>query len=61
MQLLLEPYVDQLARWPKTGKHILAQFDASSIVVYQAYCPAIATFAVEHQRFGDTFSFNRMS
>lgn len=61
MKLILEPYVEQRVRWPQTGKHILAQFDESSIVVYQAYRPEIAAFAVEHQRFGGTFSFERMS
>jgi Domain of unknown function (DUF4291) len=61
MNLELEPYLDQLARWPTSGKHILAQFDESSIVVYQAYCPAIARFAVKNQRFGGKFSFSRMS
>lgn len=36
--------------WPKEGKHILAQYDKDSVVVYQAYCPEIADYAVEHQR-----------
>lgn len=39
----------------------MAQFDHDSIVVYQAYRPSIARFAVEHQRFGGDFSFSRMS
>jgi hypothetical protein len=39
----------------------MAQFDADSIYVYQAYRPSIARFAVEHQRFGGDFSFSRMS
>ncbi len=29
--------------------------------MYQAYRPAIASFALKHQRFGGPFSFNRMS
>jgi Domain of unknown function (DUF4291) len=61
MNLETEPYLDQLARWPTSGKHILAQFDDTSIIVYQAYCPAIARFAVKNQRFGGKFSFERMS
>ena len=61
MNLELELYLDQLARWPTSGKHILAQFDDSSIIVYQAYRPAIARFAVKNQRFGGEFSFERMS
>ena len=32
--------------------HILAQFDATSIVVYQAYRPAIGHYAAEHGHFG---------
>ncbi len=54
-------YLDQLGDWPKSGRHILAQFDAESIYVYQAYRPSIAQFAVEHQQFGGDFSFSRMS
>lgn len=54
-------YLDQIAGWPRTGRHILACFDAESILVYQAYNDAIADFAVKHQRFGGPFSFTRMS
>ncbi len=61
MTLTIEPYLDQLNLWPETGRHILAQFDRESIVVYQAYRPAIARHAVEHQQFGGEFSYNRMS
>ena len=39
----------------------MAQFDADSIYVYQAYRPSIAEFAVKNQRFGGDFSFSRMS
>jgi len=39
----------------------MAQFDANSIIVYQAYRPAIAQYAVAHQRFGGEFSYTRMS
>jgi hypothetical protein len=61
MNLRTQPYLEQLQRWPKTGKHILAQFDADTVVVYQAYRPAIGKFAAQHQRFGGEFSFSRMS
>jgi len=54
-------YLDQVATWPNSGRHILAQYDTDSIYVYQAYRPSIARFAVEHQKFGGDFSFNRMS
>ena len=48
--------------WPKEGKHILATFDEEGIVVYQAFNPAIAKYAVEHQAFGGPeYSFSRMS
>ncbi len=56
-----QPYPEQLSDWPKAGKHILAQFDAENIVVYQAYCPEIADCALAKQRFGGKFSYSRMS
>jgi len=40
---------------------IRADFDRETIVVYQAYPHAIATAAVQHQRFVEPFSFNRMT
>ncbi len=57
----LQRYLDQESDWPRSGRHILAQFDDDSIYVYQAYRPSIARFAVEHQAFGGDFSFGRMS
>lgn len=60
-KLLTEPYHAQVARWPASGRHILAQFDADTVVVYQAYRPAIGRYAAEHQRFGGPFSLDRMS
>lgn len=59
--LKITPYLEQAPTWPQSGRHIMAQFDAATIVVYQAYRPAIARFAVEHQRFCGEFSFSRMS
>ena len=61
MNLLTEPYVAQAARWPKQGRHILAQFDDESVIVYQAYRPAIGHFATQHGFFGGEFSLSRMS
>jgi hypothetical protein len=61
MTLTTELYSEQAKRWPPTGRHILAQFDETAVVVYQAYRPAIGRFAAEHQRFGGEFSLNRMS
>jgi hypothetical protein len=62
MRIATESYNAQRARWPSAGRHILAHYDDKTIVVYQAYQPAIAEFAVTHQRFGGPgFSFARMS
>lgn len=61
MNLPTEPYVDQVARWPREGRHILAHHDAETIVVYQAYRPSIGTYAVNHGVFGGDFSYARMS
>ena len=33
MNLRTQSYLEQLQRWPKTGQHILAQFDADTVVV----------------------------
>ncbi len=61
MRLDCEPYADQVKVWPKAGRHILAQFDDESVVVYQAYNAAIGGYAAAHGRFGGGFSFSRMS
>jgi hypothetical protein len=61
MKPVTEPYLVQTARWPKSGRHILAQFDDESVIVYQAYRPAIARFAVKNGHFGGEFSLRRMS
>jgi len=61
MRLLTERYRDQEPRWPRSGRVILAQFDADSVVVYQAYRPGVGRFAASHGYFGDGFSLARMS
>jgi hypothetical protein len=61
MHLETEPYVDEAARWPREGRHILAHFDAETIVVYQAYRPSIGAHALKHGAFGGDFSYGRMS
>ena len=62
MNLILQPYTESLENLPKSGQHILAQQTDELIVVYQAYKPAIAKFAVANQIFGGPdYSFNRMS
>jgi hypothetical protein len=61
MSLITESYLAQNARWPKSGRHILAQFDDESVVVYQAYNPAIGHWAARHGYFGREFKLGRMS
>lgn len=58
----LEKYTDQRIRLPKTGKQIIGQREGENIIVYQAFNPFIAKYAVEHQKFGGPhYSFTRMS
>lgn len=61
MSLHTAPYLEQERRWPQEGRHILAQFSADTVTVYQAYRPAIGHFAARHGRFGGEYSFSRMS
>lgn len=61
-RIRLEPYPSYLNRIPQTGKHIIGFQTESEIVVYQAYKPSIAQYAVENQTLGGKdFSFKRMS
>ena len=59
--LATAPYAEQMKCWPRTGQHILAQFDDETIIVYQGYRPIIGQFAVENGRFGSDFKYSRMS
>lgn len=61
MRLVTEPYREQAARWPRDGRHILAQYDEERVVVYQPYRPEIGRFAAAHGFFGGDFSLSRMS
>ena len=61
MKLQIESYEKQKQRWPRSGKHIMAQFDEESIFVYQSYRPEIGEFAAKNQFFGGAFSYSRMS
>ncbi len=56
-----EPYTQQIKRWPQKGRVILAQFNENSIIVYQAYRPAIGNFAAENGYFGGPFKLTRMT
>jgi hypothetical protein len=61
MNLATAAYLVQAEQWPTHGRHILAQFDDESFIVYQAYRPAIGHFAARHGFFGGEFSLSRMS
>ncbi len=61
-ELETERYADQVERWPSEGRHILANFDGASIIVYQAYRAEIARYALERRALGGSeFSYARMS
>jgi hypothetical protein len=61
VKLETEPYVEQVMRWPSAGRHILAQFDETSVVVYQAYKRSIGEFAAKNGFLGGEFGYGRMS
>ncbi len=62
MKLRTIPYRDYEKGLPQSGQHILAQQNADSVIVYQAFNPRIASYAVEHQVFGgDHYSYSRMT
>lgn len=54
----IESYFHQTRNiWPGRGRHILAQFDEDTVVVYQAYKKEISEYAVKHQRFSGCPAF----
>jgi hypothetical protein len=58
----LEKYTDQKNRLPRSGKQIIGRLEGNNIIVYQAFNPNIANYAVANQKFGgEHYSFNRMS
>lgn len=62
MNLKTTFYKDYVNHLPQTGNHILAQQKSNSLIVYQAFNPRIAKYAVDHQQFGGPhYSFSRMS
>lgn len=50
-----------VGRMSAPQRQIRAHYDAQTIVVYQAYSPAVASPAIEAQRFVPPFSFHRMT
>lgn len=62
MHLSTELYSLSRQFLPVDGQHIVAHQTENQVVVYQAYNPAIARFAVENQYLGGpSFSYGRMS
>jgi len=62
MHISTEPYSATRQFLPVDGQHIVAHQSETQVVVYQAYNPAIARFAVENQYLGGpSFSYGRMS
>ncbi|HVK79732.1 MAG TPA: DUF4291 domain-containing protein [Verrucomicrobiae bacterium] len=62
MNVKTELYLDQTKVWPADGRHILAQYDDDTIIVYQAFNPNVADYAMKHGQFGGPhYSFSRMS
>ena len=61
MNIPTEKYNESQLRLPGEGKYLIGHQSGSDIVVYQAYKPAIADFAVRHQCLGgSSFSYDRM-
>jgi Domain of unknown function (DUF4291) len=62
MKLETELYLKQVARLPKIGQQIIGQVQDGQMVVYQAFNPLIASYAVRNQKFGGNhYNFDRMS
>ncbi len=61
MQIATASYAKQLPSWPQSGRQILASFDHETVLVYQAYSPAIGNFAARNAYFGGEFKYSRMS
>lgn len=61
MPINMEMDSQQVKNWHSKGKHILAQYDDDSIIVYQAYNPSIGNAAIENGVLCGDFSYTRMS
>lgn len=61
MKIKVKKYIEQLSEWPKSGCHIMAQYDDEKVIVYQAYRKEIGEFAINNQYFGGEFSLTRMT
>jgi len=61
MNIELKKYDEQITEWPKSGYHIMAQYDEEEIIIYQSYRKEIGEFAAKNQYFGGAFSLDRMT
>lgn len=62
MKLKTIKYTDYEHELPQNGKHIIGQLRNENIIVYQAFNPNIAKWAIENQKFGGShYKFTRMS
>ncbi len=62
MKIKTITYTEYKKQIPQSGRHILASQTVDTILVYQAFKPAIADYAIRHQQFGGSdYSYTRMS
>jgi len=54
-------YTEYENKLPQSGRHIIGSETDEGFIVYQAYRPSIAEFALENQFFGGEFRLSRMS
>lgn len=60
--LILESHTAHERHLPSVGKFVIAQFDETTITVYQAFNESIAAQAVQQQRFGGGgYDFDRIT
>ncbi|CAG8580505.1 1727_t:CDS:2 [Ambispora gerdemannii] len=58
----IKSYKQQEKRWPNKGRHILVNWSDETVLVYQAYRPSIADYAIQNQKLGGPdFSITRMT
>src|ERR1700761_4854768 len=62
MKIKVEHYFEAQKRLPETGQYVIGHQTEKEIIVYQAYKPSIANYAVKHQFFGGSeYGYGRMS
>jgi hypothetical protein len=62
MKIRTESYTEAQKALPIVGQYVIGHQTEDEIVVYQAYKPSIASYAVQHQRFGGSeYGYGRMS